>query len=205
MSKPWHGEIAALSLLLPDKRQHGRETGQRWWRRRRREEEEEEGRMMREKQSGRRDTRWEDGVKGGGRWRGGGCNKKGGREKGAYSRFRAEGREGRNWEGWWERWETVLGHLMFSLSWHQPLSIHSSSFFSPFYLHFFAISFCTVQCSISLFSLFFTSSPSLPSSPSLSLSSVGLWREVMRETMQTQALWIENGKRTAVGDDSDGC
>lgn len=87
MSKPWHGEIAALSLLylirdnMGERRGSGGGGG-------------EEGVMERSRAGGE----IQDGRKGGGRWRGGGCGVviRGEGEEGAYSTFRAEGRGGRN-------------------------------------------------------------------------------------------------------------
>lgn len=154
---------SGLISPLPDKRQHGRETEQR----RRRgggdgEVEEEAEREERYKMGGR-GKGWRE-VE---RWRLWSCNKKGGTEKGAYSTFRAEGRERRNWEGWQKRGETVLGHLMFPLSWHQPLSIHSSSLHWFFFASICISRYFLLHCPIVCLTFSFFYSPSLlPSTPS---------------------------------------
>lgn len=172
----------------PDKRQHGGDTGRGleaeavrgrgWWR--------GKGRAG--------GARCEEGVEGSWRWRQCSYNKTG---RGAT--FRVEGRDRRNCEGWEKKWGTFVGHLIFFL--HRCIA---SPFFFVQHLHFHRFPPpSNIPSPISLF-LNIISSPCLPPH-SLPLSSVSLWREVMRETMQTQTLWIENGKRTAVGDDSDGC
>lgn len=74
MSKPWHDEIAALSLLHLIRDNMGERRGSS---RRVEVEVEREGRVM--ERSGRRDTRWEEGLQCGERY-----NKKGGRGKRAH-------------------------------------------------------------------------------------------------------------------------